>query len=804
MKRWIGLLLALGLLLSGCADLQPPAETGSNTTNPSVTTEATEPSATEATEAPTTEATAPTSAEATEPVSPGVSGDIQITEVMADDRLLSLGRDRDWVELYNRSDAEVKLTGFYLTDDPAKPEQLSLDGNTIPAGGYLVVELGEDAPFNLSSKGESVYLFSQGTTYDSVTFGESKDGASFCKDGICRYVTPGYGDTEEGYRAALEARYMPRVIISEVMASNSRLPAPDGGCHDWVEVQNISKEPLSLSGYALTDKHSEPERYAFPDVSLQPGECYVVYCSGNTALGKNHASFKISASGETLYLSENGVYSDALKVPGDVGENQSYGRNGKIPVYLTSPTPGKANSDGGSTALSAPTANMPSGLYPETVYITLKGEGTIYYTIDGSCPTVNSKVYAKPLMVSGATTIRTFCVSGSRTSAMTAYTYVVGAKHDLPVVCVAMPQSSLTGDQGVLNHIDEDYEQPGMVTLIENGEEKFSVPFGFRLHGNDSRKMDKQNFQLRFRSEYGASKLKYPLFPDRDIDEYNSLLLKGGSEDWNVTMLRDEFCTELVNGTTKLYTQAIKPVVLYLGGQYWGVYYLRERVNDDYVADHLGVSTESVDLLYSTFASVQKGSDKDFNALKKYVETHDMSQKEHYEYLAARIDVDSLMDWYICRSFVGDMDLANIRRFRSSEADGKWHWVYFDLDWAMYHFDAPSLTRQLSNRNGEPLLMKALLKSPQGRDRFLKRCNELYQTVFTEEHVNKVLDGLVSQIQSEMPRDRERWGCDPERWDKAIQTIRDFFADGKRLAIMKADIQDYFNLSNAEMAKYFG
>ena len=801
MKRWIGLVLALVLLLSGCADLQPPAET---TGTPTVTTEATEAPTTETTAVPTTEATQPPVTEATEPTSEEMPMGIQITEVMADNRLLSLGHDGDWVELYNSSDIQIDLTGFYLTDDPAKPGRLSLEGKCIPADTYLVVELGEDAPFNLSAKGESVSLFFGDTEYDTVTFGESAEGASFCKDGTCRYVTPGYGDTEEGYRAALEAQTLPPIIISEVMTSNSKITAPDGGSHDWVEVQNISEEALSLSGYGLTDKHSEPQRYLFPDVTLQPGECYPVYCSGNTALGKNHASFKISASGETVYLTRNDRFCDALKIPGDVGENQSYGREGKHPVYFTSPTPGTANGIGTATTLSAPTASIPSGVYPETVSVSLTGEGTVYYTTDGSRPTTSSKVYAKPLTVSGATTIRTFCVSNGQTSALTAYTYVVGAEHDLPVVCVSIPQSSLTGEQGVLNHIEEDYEQPGMVTLIEEGEEKFSVPFGLRLHGNDSRKMDKQNFQLRFRSEYGAGKLKYPLFPDREIDEFNSLLLKGGSEDWNVAMLRDEFCTELVNGTTKLYTQAIKPVVLYLGGQYWGVYYLRERVNDDYVADHLGVSTESVDLLYSTFAAVQKGSDRDFNALKKYVESHDMSQAEHYEYLASQIDVDSLMDWYICRSFVGDMDLANIRRFRSTEADGKWHWVYFDLDWAMYHFDAPSLTKQLNNRNGDPVLMKALLKSPQGRDRFLKRCSELYKTVLSAEHANKVLDGLVNQIKSEIPKDRARWGCSEERWNKEIQKIRNFFADGKRVAVLKADIKDYLNLSNAEMAKYFG
>ena len=696
------------------------------------------------------------------------------------------------------------LDGFYLTDDPAKPRKLSLEGKTIPAGEYLVVTLDEDAPFKLSAEGESVYLFYGSEEYACVTFGATENGESFSQTGPCSYVTPGYGDTEAGYRAALEDRTLPELIISEVLSSNSSFPCPDGDCHDLVEIQNISDGPVALSGYALSDKRSEPERYRFPEVVLESGEFYIVYCSGDSSARSDHASFKISADGETVYLSKNGSFTDALSVPGDLGKNESYGREGKLPAYFPSPTPGKENGKGEPTGLTAPVAALPSGVYSEAVTVTLQGEGTIYYTTDGSRPTTGSAIYTKPLDITGVTTVRAFCVKENRTSALSAFTYAVGAQHELPVVCVSIPQDALTGEQGVLNHIENNYEHEAMLTLIEDGEEKFSVPFGFRLHGNDSRKMDKQNFQLRFRSEYGAGKLKYPLFDNRDFAEFDSLLLKGGSEDWYTTMLRDEFCTDLVDGNTALYTQAIKPVVLYLGGTYWGIYYFRERISDDYVASHLGVSPESVDLVESTACYAQSGSNQDFKALKEYVETHDMSQTEHFEYVAKQIDVTSLMDWYICRSFVGDIDLNNIRRFRSSEGDQKWHWIYFDLDWAMWNPEGNTFTKLLSNRCGDPVLINGLLQSPQGREMFLKRCDELFDTVLSEEHFLQVLDQLTEQIRPEMPADRERWGRSLSKWETEMQKLRDFVKDGKRIKILKENLKEHFGLSEAEMVKYFG
>lgn len=785
MRRYIGLLLAVVMLLTGC--VRAP--------------ETTEPPATP--DIPKAQATpdAPVPEQNNEDTAPE---GLVISEIMADNKFLSLGHDRDWVELYNSGDAPVVLDGFYLTDDMAKPQRLSLEGKTIPAEGYLVIQLGEDAPFNLSADGETVYLVSGTEEYHCVPFGATKNGESFSQSGACTYVTPGYADTEDGYWAALEDRTLPDVVISEVLSSNSKFTAPDGETYDLVEVQNISDGPVSLAGYTLSDKRSEPERYAFPEVVLESGQCYVVYCSDDSSLGKDHAPFKISAGGETVYLCKEGVFTDVLSIPGDLGKNESYGRSGKLPAYFPSPTPGKENGQGERTGLAAPAADIPSGIYEEAVTVTLTGEGTIYYTTDGSRPTTGSAVYTKPLKITGVTTLRTFCVSGQRTSALTAYTYAIGAIHDLPVVCVSIPEASLTGDQGVLNHIEDNFEHEAMLTLIENGEEKFSVPFGFRLHGNDSRKMDKQNFQLRFRSDYGAGKLEYPLFEDREFTEYNSLLLKGGSEDWYSAMLRDEFCTGLVDGNTALYTQAIKPVVLYLGGTYWGIYYLRERLSDDYVASHLGVTPESVDLLNSTAALEQAGSNDDFLALREYVQSHDMSKEEHYEYLAERIDVQSLMDWYICRSFVGDIDLANIRRFRSSEADGKWHWAYFDLDWAMYRPEEKAFTSLLKNRNGDRDLINALLKSPQGKDLFLKRCDDLFDTVLSEEHFLRELDQLVAQIESEIPADRERWGRSVSGWEKSIQTIRDFVKDGKRTAILQENLKELFGLTEDEMKAYFG
>jgi hypothetical protein len=95
------------------------------------------------------------------------AADISVHEIMPDNKKLCMGHENDWVELYNREEDAVVLDGYYLTDDPAKPEALSLAGMTIPADGYLVITLDDSAPFRLAKDGEAIYL-----TFDGQVISE--------------------------------------------------------------------------------------------------------------------------------------------------------------------------------------------------------------------------------------------------------------------------------------------------------------------------------------------------------------------------------------------------------------------------------------------------------------------------------------------------------------------------------------------------------------------------------------------------------------------------------------------------------
>ena len=593
--------------------------------------------------------------------------------------------------------------------------------------------------------------------------------------------------------------YSPRLLISEAMSSNSKYSAVGGEYYDWIELYNNSEESILLSDYYLTDKLGKPEKFRLPRVNLAPGEYHIIYCSGEE--GENQAPFKISADGEDIFLFSNGYICDYLPVPADLEKNKSFGRVKDKNVYMDTPTPGKKNKKGYATAFAAPSASVPAGLYDKAFTVELTGEGEIHYTLDGSHPSAESPVYTEGIEISDVTCLRAVSIEGKRISAVSSFSYLIDVNHTLPVVTVSIPETDLRGSEGILDQITKSIEKEAVITLFENGEEKFSVPCGFRLHGNDSRKGAKQNFQIRFRSKYGMGKLHYKLFENSEIDVFNSLLLKGGSEDYVFAMMRDELCTGIVNGKTELSVLDCKPCVLYLGDRYWGIYFIRERFSSDYVASHFNVSKDSVDLLF-TMGSVQDGSAKDYNTLVNFVKNHDLRDEENYKYVLDRVEITSLMDWYICRSYMGDKDYANVRFFKSSEYDNKWRWMYFDLDWSFWSSKDTPVSSILSDTKLNVLIYN-LMKNDDFKDKFLKRYNELMESVLNEESFNAEVDRYVEMLTPEMPADRERWGYTVSRWNSEVEKIRKILKDNGRTKNVLKDIKNHFNLSDEDMKEYF-
>ena len=352
----------------------------------------------------------------------------------------------------------------------------------------------------------------------------------------------------------------PGILITEVQAANTRTVADDQGRYsDWIELHNPTDTPVSLAGYTLTDDPDEPAKWLLPAATLAPGGFLVVWASGLdqvTAEGW-HTSFRLSRGGEYVGLfGPDGQVVDEVTF-GAQEADVSLGRLGTVFdqwVPFPTPTPGAANTTRPRAVPGAPAVVITpdSGRFagPVTVHLEAPLPGSaVYYTLDGSDPTVDGQAYIAPLEVAETTVLRAVALrDGAPVSAVTTATYLVGESIGLPVVSLVVDPAHLWDEAtGIYVNAEErgrDWERPVTVEwLSPEGDVDFNVDFnvgaGLRIHGGSSRRRAKQSFRLYFRAEYGPRELEYPLFGPELGQAYDRLVLRAGSSSWRDQLVRD-------------------------------------------------------------------------------------------------------------------------------------------------------------------------------------------------------------------------------------------------------------------------
>ncbi len=769
----------------------------------------------EAAQSPMPSASPANAASPAQEFAPEAEASLMISELSADNETHPNAGFSDWIELFNTSDGEVDLSDYYISRDRFHPYECRLPGLTLEAGGFLVLDCGEEIPFNLPKEGgEVVVTLAGGQTSDLLSYPALAPNESYAAEGVCAFMTPGFPNTEEGY-AAYRASLPRGLVINEVLSKNGGAFSYNGALPDAIELKNLSGETIDLSDYYLSDDADDLFLWRLPEIALEPGGVYVVPATGDSS----GACFKIGADGEALYLTgADGRIADALLVP-PLESNVSYGRAGEFYAVFQPPSIGADNAEGRSAPLQAPEASVAPGMYEGPVELTLSGEGEIYYTLNGAEPsrTRGRRYDGTPIQIAATLAVRARAYDGEAASAPVAFNYFIGEPdYALPVLKLTAPRGTITGGGSIYENYLGSREVRANLSLFIDGREEFSINCGVSIFGAGSRELPKKSFRVKFRKIYGAGSLEYDMFPGLGVSAFDALVLRSGSEDQARALFRDELMTSLVGRADMdtLHVQAYRPVDLYINEQYFGIYFVREWVREGYVASHLNTSPESVSVIEGWDYAIRGDGETWFELLDYCRKNGDLSDDGKCAYALARIDENSLMDYYIARAYGGDHDFANIRHIRSSEGDGKWRVVFFDLDWAFTEPPARNpftilLGARKNLRGHNNVVMRALLTNASFRARFLARVGYALSTAFASENVLARIDEMERELEADMPYECARWRRSMDGWREQVERLRDFVRNGAgraadRAGLLAADAVDVFDMTEGEVALYFG
>ena len=704
----------------------------------------------------------------------------------------------------------------------------------------------------INPNGDTIINITYSAQYEDVSFASFPDGQIFDLDWDFT-MCPSPGQINElcpmieGCTSPSASNYDPNasiengacifnssnnLLINEYSASNCNNQGSDcGDYEDWVELYNNTNDIIDLNGYFLSDKLDNPMKWQFTEsIIIEPDSYEIIYMSGRDQMNDEgqydegpHTNFKLSQTkfDEHILLSNpNGEISSYFNItPHQL--NHSIGRvNDGVLNWgvFTSPSPNETNENENPGYASLPEFNLDPGFYDSSVDLFISTEDTgviIYYTTNGDLPNDGDQLYADieldgsisqgggPIFVDETTVLRAVVydkMGDNLPSFVETNTYFINSSHTVNVISISgdLVDNLLNGNQIKPMGSFEIFDTTGLLIDEATGE--------FNEHGNDSWAYPQRGFDYITRDQHGYNyAIVDELFREKDRGEYQRLIMKAAANDnypfapGSPAYVRDQYIQSLSQvGDLRLDERSHESCVLYVNGDYWGVYDVREKVDDlDFTDYYYEQGYGNVDFLKTwgeTWTDIgDNTTQQEWNNLRDFIVDNDMTNPDNYQYVKGVYNTGSLIDYFILNSYVVCMDWLNWNTawWRGKNPDGdkkKWRYALWDMDATFGHYvnytgipetgpeADPCDPEQLGDPGGQghvPIL-NSLFENEEFTADYINRYADLSNSLFSCDFMISHLDSLISIIEPEMPQQIERWGGDIQEWQDNVQELRDY------------------------------
>ncbi|MEI7900437.1 MAG: lamin tail domain-containing protein [bacterium] len=600
---------------------------------------------------------------------------------------------------------------------------------------------------------------------------------------------------------------------------------------DWIELYNGGASAVDLSGYYLSDNLQSPFRWRIPDGATIPARGHLLFWADGydskpgLSLTRTfwpnygfvtrsyHTNFKLAATGEEVGLfSPHGTRVDGVVYGPDM-TNRWYGEKaedwqqgdlslGRYPDggatwgYFGEPTAGTTNRlpQLAQNLYRAPmvTVSPAEPLFvtgPVTVTLSAgPGVTAIRYTLDSSQPNSSSLLYTNALTVTSNTVVRARAfANGLHPSMVTTRTFLVNQrKPDLPVVSFVIDPLLLYDNvYGIFKNNLKEREVPGSIQFCTTPTNTaFQIDAGFRMFSLNTFLKAQKPLTVYLAGKYGTAEIGYQLFPEKPIGRFDRFVLRNGCDDWAYAYFRDGLAAKIFEGQIHNALQGYRPTASYLNGKYYGLFNIREKLDEMYFVKNYGVPLADIDYFEmdggGTGATplITSGSAASWLALMDFLSTHSLADPANYAYVRTQVDVEDLMDFVIAESFVANFNawFWNRKWWRDRGPEGRWRWCFFDLDYA---FRGDVNQNVLADMAANMEIFRELLDNQEFRTYFAQRFAAHVNSTFNPDRVIPIIDREAARIRNEMTYHVALYGTQDgipsvAAWETQVEEIRSF------------------------------
>ncbi|MGD9930074.1 MAG: CotH kinase family protein [Mangrovibacterium sp.] len=550
-----------------------------------------------------------------------------------------------------------------------------------------------------------------------------------------------------------------------------------------------------------------------------------------------HTNFKLGSGGDSIliYNTQGQLVDELIYDPFPVDYSIGF-KDGDFNTLclFKDPTPNHPNVSDAVTydADLLPTFSIAGGIYNSTVSLVLSSDhpdDVIYFTTDGSEPDKYSATYTAPITIENPVSIRARIIRANQTyGKVITNSYLPNYNKELPVVFISTSPDNLWDEtKGIYTmgpdastvfpyhgaNFWADWEKPAHVELYFPFEQDgFSIDAGISIHGGGSRGYEQKSLTAYARSIYGDKNISCQVFDRKPIRKFESITFRNSGNDWFGarrpigSMFRDMMMSSIALNMN-LDAADGRPAVLYLNGDYWGIYNIREKLREHFVASNHNLETDEFDMLEYQY-SVINGTRDNYLSMLNFIETNDIRLASNYEYLATQMDIPNFIRYQSSEIFFDNWDWPgnNIKFWKDYSTTGRWRWILHDTDFGyglynvndiFYHNTLMLATAtdgdEWPNPPWSTLILRKLLENAAFQHSFINTFADHLNTNLKTEKTLELIEHYSSQIESEIPFHVEKWGSTVSDWISTVNLMQEF--SQLRPEIIRGYIREYFSIS---------
>jgi len=775
--------------------------------------------------------------------------------------LLPNGSSPDWIELYNSSATAQSLQGLYLSDNRASLSKWAFPPTSIPANGFTtLLANGNGTSFLVDHFESPIDHLSQWsytlpnaaipnwytTAFDasnwsqgkaSIGYGDGDDSTDITGPTTTVYARINFNvtnfndiakafldiDYDDGFVAYLNGTEIAREGLAgypptfDELATDHEAQLHQGGNLSSYDLDMSIISNLLQNGINVLAVEIHNASASSSDLTCRPFLTFGLASSQQQFNGSVHpffntpqagtieTNFAIATSGETLYLSNsNGIILDSLVVP-DLEPNMSVGKkNDGTNTWFIFPTPTPNASNNLAASFigheEQPTLDVVGGIFPDTITVNAINQSTqngiLRYTLNGQDPDTTSTLVIGPIAINSSAVLKVSCFPNGTNrlvSPIEAETYLINENSTIPIVSLTIDNDDLYGPNGIFQF-----------------ESKASVKPDGGAGGSRSNPQHSVTVESANTTFGTGENIHYPLFPEKPyVDDIQAIYIRNGSNFWNQYHQRDATFMRVMR-KSHANSQAYRPANVFLNGQYFGVYELREKANETYFNENYGNHVDSLDLLsvsywYGSALRTVKGSDSSFFNMVNFITTADKTNPAYLIQCDKRLDLKNYTDYIAAELWYGNTDWVynNVKIARTRTTDNKWRFFLQDVEWGLggwtdYNTNMFDWFQNAIQPNTYYDIHSNLMQDSTYRNHFINRYADLMNTTLHQNTYTPIINQLYEELLPEMPRHFAFWTGDVAGGMNTYTYNRDVILGqfNNRNTAVRNQMLNYYNLQN--------